>query len=36
LGSEGKISKLEIRWPSGKVQAVPDIAINRLHEVVEP
>jgi len=35
LGGEAKISRLEIRWPSGKVQVVPEPGINRLHDVKE-
>jgi hypothetical protein len=36
LGNESEISRLEIRWPSGKVQVVSELGTNRLHDVVEP
>lgn len=31
-----KECRLEIRWPSGKVQTVPGLDINRYHKIVEP
>ncbi len=36
LGRETKITRIEIRWPSGKVQVISDLGINRLHEIAEP
>ena len=35
LGKENKIGKLEIRWPSGKVQTISELAINRVHAIAE-
>ncbi len=36
LGSETKISHVEIRWPSGIVQRIPHPAINQILRVEEP
>lgn len=35
LGREGRILRAIITWPSGIVQTVEDLAVNRLHEIVE-
>lgn len=36
LGQEKAITTVEIRWPSGKVQVLSDLGINRQHGIVEP
>lgn len=36
LGPASVIDELEIRWPSGAVQRLDGLAINRVHKVVEP
>jgi hypothetical protein len=36
LGSERAISSLEIRWPSGTVQTLPDIPADRILKIEEP
>jgi hypothetical protein len=35
LGAEDKVKQIEIRWPSGIVQTVPDVAANRVLAVKE-
>jgi len=36
LGSSESVETLEIVWPSGVRQTLKNVAINRLHEIVEP
>ena len=36
LGDEGQIERIEIRWPSGKVQTLENVSANRLITVTEP
>jgi hypothetical protein len=36
LGSMESVETLEIAWPSGVRQTLKDLAVNRLHEIVEP
>ena len=36
LGETTLIDKVEIRWPSGRVQELQDLEINQLHEIHEP
>jgi hypothetical protein len=36
LGPNAKIDRVEIRWPSGKVQTLTDVAVNQLHRIQEP
>ncbi|RPI25951.1 MAG: hypothetical protein EHM61_12965, partial [Acidobacteria bacterium] len=36
LAGETAIKTVEIRWPSGKVQVLSGLQINRPHEIVEP
>jgi hypothetical protein len=36
LGSHERVEKVEIRWPSGLVQSLDDLPINRLHRITEP
>jgi hypothetical protein len=36
LGSEERASRVEIRWPSGKVQFLENVAADRLISVIEP
>lgn len=36
LGDRSRIDRVEIRWPSGRVQTIPTPAINSLHDVTEP
>jgi hypothetical protein len=35
LGAETKIKSLEIRWPSGAVQIVKDVSVDKLLKVEE-
>ena len=35
LGADPRISEIEIRWPSGTVQAVKDIAADQVLEIRE-
>jgi len=36
LGKAAGVDRIEIHWPSGKVQIIPAPAINRIHKVEEP
>ena len=36
LGQQQKVDRVEIRWPSGIVQTLTDVEINRIHQVEEP
>ena len=36
LGQQKKVDRVEIRWPSGIVQKLTDVEINRIHQVEEP
>ncbi len=36
LGTAARVERLEIRWPSGRTQALRDVAANRRVEVEEP
>jgi hypothetical protein len=36
LGRETRIVALEVRWPSGAVQRLEDLDVNRRHSIVEP
>ena len=36
LGTDGKATRVEIRWPSGAIQAFDDVAAGRTLEAVEP
>jgi hypothetical protein len=36
LGDARAVESCEIRWPSGRVQKLPDVGINRTHVVTEP
>jgi hypothetical protein len=35
LGSAKKIESVEIRWPSGKVETLTDVATDQFHAVLE-
>ena len=35
LGKVGKVELLEIRWPSGEVETLKDLAADRLYHVKE-
>ena len=35
LGNATKVSQLEIRWPSGRIDAHRDLAVDRIYEAVE-
>lgn len=35
LGSNGGAATLEIRWPSGRKQQIPGLALNRYHHIIE-
>ena len=35
LGKAQKVDLLEIRWPSGQVETVKDLAVNRLVTIKE-
>ena len=36
LGEATKLESATIKWPSGQVQELSDLEVNKLHEVVEP
>jgi hypothetical protein len=36
LGRTTSIEKIEIKWPSGTLQILDGIELNRLHEILEP
>jgi hypothetical protein len=36
LGAAGVVEKLVIRWPSGKVQTLENLAVDRVVTVEEP
>src|SRR5690606_38282996 len=36
LGASGSVAKLEVRWPSGHVQAFENLAANARYVVTEP
>ncbi len=36
LGDLTAIDKVEIRWPSGTIQTLEDVEMNKLHEIQEP
>ena len=36
LGGAGRVDTVEIRWPSGAVQIVKDLAVDTTHVIVEP
>ncbi len=36
LGGDTKITRLEIRWPSGVLQRFTDLDVNRRYEITEP
>jgi len=36
LGDATQVSRIEIRWPSGKVQTLENVAVNQLVTVTEP
>jgi hypothetical protein len=36
LGKDGTVTKLEVRWPSGAVQVLENVASNQVLEVKEP
>jgi hypothetical protein len=36
LGDVSRIDKVTVRWPSGKVQELPEPALNRVHKIEEP
>ena len=36
LGAAEKIDLLSIRWPSGRVQEIRDLAVDRKHRIEEP
>lgn len=36
LGKSPRIDKAEIRWPSGQVQTLKDVAAGRVHKIEEP
>jgi hypothetical protein len=36
LGTEPKMEKVVIRWPSGRTQTLTDVAVNQSHHVREP
>lgn len=36
LGSRTRVDRLEIRWPSGRVQVLEDIAANQILKIKEP
>jgi len=36
LGSRTRVNRLEIRWPSGRVQALEDIAADQILKIKEP
>jgi hypothetical protein len=36
LGSQTTVGELVVRWPSGRVQQINDLAAGRYHEIIEP
>ena len=36
LGPRARIERVEIRWPSGKVQTLENVSANQLHRIQEP
>lgn len=36
LGAAARVERVEIRWPSGRVQTLTDLAVDREHRVLEP
>jgi hypothetical protein len=36
LGKDDKVAKLEVRWPSGTLQVLEDVAVDRVLVVKEP
>ena len=36
LGADGKVDKVVVRWPSGKMSELTGPEINRVHTVKEP
>jgi hypothetical protein len=36
LGNTARVDKVVVRWPSGKVQELPQPGINRVHKIEEP
>ncbi|MEQ1912826.1 MAG: ASPIC/UnbV domain-containing protein, partial [Vicinamibacterales bacterium] len=36
LGADTRASKVEVTWPSGKVQTLTNVASNQTLQVVEP
>jgi hypothetical protein len=36
LGTGATVEKVVVRWPSGKTQALPHLAPNRVHKIEEP
>ena len=36
LGGNGKVERLEVRWPSGRVQVLEDVHANQVISLVEP
>jgi hypothetical protein len=36
LGESEQVEKAEIRWPSGKVQTVTQLAVDQLNKIKEP
>jgi hypothetical protein len=36
LGSASRVDKVVVRWPSGKVQELPQPGLNRVHKIQEP
>jgi enediyne biosynthesis protein E4 len=36
LGKTNKVDKVEIRWPSGRLQAISSPALNQIHTIEEP
>ncbi len=36
IGDCARIESVEVRWPSGVVQRLPGLAVDRMHRVVEP
>jgi enediyne biosynthesis protein E4 len=35
LGATDRVARVEIRWPSGKVQELQDVKVNQILHVVE-
>lgn len=36
LGPDPRIDRIEVHWPSGQRQVLPQLELNRLHRIVEP